>query len=74
MATIGDFNIGTKHPFTLKLMATTDKPREVLANGNITMHFRPFEIRCADVLITDETEQNGALYLMIYGKWEYDGG
>jgi hypothetical protein len=38
------------------------------------MYFKSREIKCAGTLITDNTEQNIALYLMMYGKWEYDGG
>ena len=32
------------------------------------------EIWSDDVLLEDKTERNIALYLMMYGKWVYDGG
>jgi hypothetical protein len=38
------------------------------------MHTSGYEILCADTLIEDKVEQNIVLYLMMYGKWEYDGG
>jgi len=74
MAALGDFMIGTKYPLVLRLIAATDKPRSISADGVASIHFKGFEIRCADTLIEDKTEQNIALYLMMYGKWEYDGG
>jgi len=74
MAVLGDFVIGTRYPLVLRLITATDKPRSVSAEGVVTMTFKSFEITCADTLIEDKTEQNIALYLMMHGKWEYDGG
>jgi hypothetical protein len=74
MAVLGDFVVGTKYPLVLRLITATDKPRSVSAEGVVTMTFKSFEITCADSLIEDKTEQNIALYLMMHGKWEYDGG
>jgi hypothetical protein len=74
MAILGDFSIGTRYPLTLKLNAAMDKPREMLPDGRASMYLGTWEIFVADILLEDKTEQNIALYLMMYGRWNYDGG
>lgn len=74
MAFLGDYSIGTIYPLTLKLLAAMDQPRTISPEGIVSMRIGGVEIRAADVLLEDKTERNIALYLMIYGKWEYDGG
>ena len=74
MAVVGDYSIGTVYPLTLTLKAALDKPREISADGQISMRIRGWEIRVGNTLLEDKTEQNIAFYLMMYGKWEYDGG
>jgi hypothetical protein len=74
MANLGDYSIGTKYPLTLKLNAAMDKPREILPDGQVSMSIAGWEIWVGDVLLEDKAEQNIAFYLMMYGKWNYDGG
>lgn len=74
MATLGDYSIGTTYPLTLRLGAAIDKPRTISAGGVVSMRVGSVEMRAGNVLLEDATERNIALYLMMYGKWEYDGG
>jgi hypothetical protein len=74
MAKLGDYSIGTTYPITLKLIADIKQPRTVSADGRASMHIARVEMRSGNVLLDDKTEQNIAFYLMLYGKWEYDGG
>jgi hypothetical protein len=74
MATLGDYRIGTTYPLTLKLFAAMDKPRTISQEGVVSMQIGNVEIHCADVLLEDKVERNMALYFMMYGRWEYDGG
>lgn len=74
MAVLGDYTIGTRYPLTLRLIADMNKPREILANGKVSMWIRGSEIRAGDILLEDRIERNIAFYLMMYGKWQYDGG
>lgn len=74
MATLGDYSIGTTYPLTLRLGAAIDQPRTISAEGVVSMRIGSVDIRAAGVLLEDATERNIALYLMMYGKWEYDGG
>lgn len=74
MAVLGDYSIGTTYPLTLKLLAAMDQPRTISPEGIVSMRIGSVEMRAADVLLEDKNERNIALYLMMYGKWEYDGG
>jgi hypothetical protein len=74
MATLGDFMIGAQYPLTLKFWAALDKPRSISEEGIASFHIRSADVWCGDTLIADKQERNVALYLMMYGKWEYDGG
>jgi len=74
MATVGDYSIGTTYPLILRLGAGIDKPRTISAEGVVSMRIGSVEMRAGDVLLEDATERNIALYLMMFGKWEYDGG
>lgn len=74
MAVLGDYSIGTTYPLTLKLLAAMGQPRTISPEGIVSMRIGSVEIHSADVLLEDKTERNIALYLMMYGKWEYDGG
>jgi Holliday junction resolvase len=74
MAILGDYTIGTTYPLSLKLLAAMDQPRTLSPGGVVSMRIGQVEIRSADVLLEDKIERNIALYLMMYGKWEYDGG
>jgi hypothetical protein len=74
MAVLGDYSIGTKYPLTLKLLAAMDQPRTISPEGIVSMRIGRVEMWSGGVLLEDKTEQNIALYLMMYGKWEYDGG
>ncbi|MGA7157751.1 MAG: hypothetical protein WBY53_12930 [Acidobacteriaceae bacterium] len=73
MASLGDFAVGTLYPITLRLNADMDKPRETSPARHVTMTTGSAEITVGDVLIEDKAEKNIALYLMMYGKWNYDG-
>jgi hypothetical protein len=70
MASLGDVTIGTKHPLMLRLVAATDKPRSITPEGEVAINLASFQILCAGELVEDELEQNVALYLMMYGKWQ----
>lgn len=74
MAKVGDYSIGTAFPLTLKLSAAMDKPRKITPEGLASMLVGGYELRVGGVLLEDKTEQNIAIYLMMYGKWDYDGG
>jgi hypothetical protein len=74
MAILGDYSIGTVYPLTLKLSAALDKPRDVSQDGKATMQVGAWEIRVGETLLEDTVEQNIAFYLMMYGRWDYDGG
>ncbi len=74
MALLGDYGIGTGYPLTLRLTADMNKPREILPDGKVSMRIEGSEIRVGDILLEDKTERNIAFYLMMYGKWHYDGG
>ncbi len=67
MALLGDYSIGTTYPLTLKLIADMDRPRAISPDGIVSMRIGCAEIRSAHVLLEDKTEQNVALYLMMYG-------
>jgi len=74
MAVLGDYTIATRFPLSLTMVADTDQPRSINANGAATFHVRRSEVSCAGKPIDDKVGRNIALYLMMYGKWEYDGG
>ena len=74
MASLGDYSIGTKYPITLKLNAAMDKPREILPGGQVSIWIGGWEIWVDDIQLKDKAEQSIAFYLMMYGKWNYDGG
>jgi len=74
MATLGDFTIGTKFPLTLRLSADMNQPRSIDAEGKAVMHVGAVEVCCGGEAIVDRAERNIVLYLMMYGRWEYDGG
>jgi hypothetical protein len=74
VASLGDFAIGTEYPITLRLNADMSKPRETTPERRVSMTIGSADITVGDVLIEDKTEKNIALYLMMYGKWVYDGG
>lgn len=74
MASLGDYSIGTTYPLTLKLTASLDKPRTISPEGRVEMTIGAVEISAAGVVLEDKIERNIALYLMMYGKWQYDGG
>lgn len=74
MASLGDFSIGTEYPITLRLNADLSKPRETTTEGHVIKTIGDADIMIGDVLVEDKTEKNIALYLMMYGKWVYDGG
>jgi hypothetical protein len=73
MACLGDFAVGTRYPITLRLNADMAKPREASPERHVTMTTGSAEITVGDVLIEGKAERNIALYLMMYGKWNYDG-
>jgi len=70
MATLGDIMIATNHPLLLRYQVAMDKPRLVTPDGKILVQISEFQISSAHQPITDKTERNIALYLMMYGKWE----
>lgn len=74
MASLGDYAIGTVYPLTLRLIADMNRPREILPNGRVSMWIAGYEIWAGEILLEDKTERNIAFYLMMYGKWRYDGG
>jgi hypothetical protein len=74
MASLGDYSIGTKYPLVLKLAAALDKPRTTSPEGRVEMTIGAVEIGAAGAVLEDKMERNIALYFMIYGKWQYDGG
>jgi len=74
MAVVGDYSIGTIFPLSLKLLAARDQPRTMSPDGIVSMRIGAWEMRAGELLLEDKTEQNIALYLMMYGKWQYDGG
>jgi hypothetical protein len=74
MATLGDFTVGTKFPLTLRLWADMKKARSKDDDGRVLMHVGSVEVSCGGEPIVDRVERNIVLYLMMYGKWEYDGG
>ncbi len=74
MASLGDYSIGTVYPLTLRLTADMKKPREILPDGRVSMWIGGSEIRAGEILLEDKTERNITFYLMMYGKWQYDGG
>lgn len=74
MASLGDYSIGTTYPLTLRLAAALDKPRSISPEGRVEMIIGAVQISAADAILEDRTERNIALYLMMYGKWQYDGG
>jgi len=73
-ALLGDYSIGTVYPLSIRLTADVNKPREVLPDGKVTMWIGGSEFRAGGMLLEDKTERNIAFYLMMYGKWQYDGG
>jgi hypothetical protein len=74
MAVLGDFSIGTRFPLVLSLTAAQNKSRSLSPDGKAVMNVGRADISCAGVPITSAKERNVAIYLMMYGKWEYDGG
>ena len=74
MAVLGDESIGTVYPLTLKLNAMLDKPRKISPDGQVLMHIEGWEIFAGEIPLEDRAEQNIAFYLMMYGRWNYDGG
>jgi hypothetical protein len=74
MASLGDYSIGTTYPLKLRLAAAMDKPRTISAEGRVEMTIGAVEISAAGSVLEDKTEQNIALYLMLYGSLQYDGG
>ncbi len=74
MALLGDVTVATEVPLTMTLTADQSKTRSVSPDGTVTMEGTSRELRCGGTLIADATEKNILLYLMIYGKWQYDGG
>jgi hypothetical protein len=74
MAVLGDFSIGTGFPLVLRLSAAENKQRSFSPDGKVVMSIGQAEISCAGVPITSAKERNVAFYLMMYSKWEYDGG
>jgi hypothetical protein len=74
MSVLGDYSIGTMYPLTLRLTADMNKPREILPDGTVSMWIGGSEIKVDDILLEDKIERNIAFYLMMYGKWHYDGG
>lgn len=73
-AVLGDYSIGTVYPLSIRLAADVNRPREVLPDGKVTMWIGGSEFRAGGILLEDKTERNIAFYLMMYGKWQYDGG
>ncbi len=74
MASLGDYSIGTTYPLVLRLAAAMDKTRTISPEGRVEMTIGAVEISAAGIALEDKVERNIALYLMIYGKWQYDGG
>jgi hypothetical protein len=74
MATLGDFTVGTKFPLTLRLGADMKQARSKDADGKVLMYVGSVEVSCGGEPIVDRVERNIVLYLMMYGKWQYDGG
>ena len=74
MAMLGDFTIGTKYPLTIRLCADLKQERSKDVDGKVLMHVGNVEVTCGGEPIVDSVERNIVLYLMMYGKWQYDGG
>ncbi len=74
MADLGDFTIATRYPLSLKMVVDPHQPREIDTAGIAMIHVLGTEVSCAGTRINDRVGRNVALYLMMYGKWEYDGG
>lgn len=74
MADLGDYTIATRFPLSLTMVADLDQPRSIDAKGAATMRACRSEVSCAGEPINDKVGRNIALYLMMYGKWEYAGG
>ena len=74
MATLGDFTVGTKYPLTVRLGADMKQGRSKDVDGKVLMHVGNVEVSCGGEPIVDPIERNIVVYLMMYGKWQYDGG
>lgn len=71
MANLGDYSVGTRFPLSLVLNADKNKPRSIDANGEGTFTISSVDICCAGQLVTDPIEKRIAIYLILFGKWEY---
>jgi len=72
MASIGDCSIGTRFPLSLVMHADKSKPRSIGAHGNVQFTISNVEAYCAGQRLTDPEERRIAIYLMFYGKWDYE--
>jgi hypothetical protein len=69
MVRLGDLAVGTKPPLVMRFVADPNRPRQILADGQVPFTIGAVEMYCDGVLIEDETERNIAFYLMRYGRW-----
>jgi hypothetical protein len=58
----------------LKLTAAMNQPRTISPDRKASMRIGAVQIWSSHVLLEDNAERNIAFYLMMFGKWEYDGG
>jgi hypothetical protein len=72
MAALGDYNIGTRFPLSLVMHADKTKPRAIGSDGSAMFTISSVELLCAGGSITDPREREIAMFLMFYGKWNYE--
>jgi Holliday junction resolvase len=72
MHRVGDVLIGTEPPLTLRVIADTDKPRQVEQDGHINFTIAATHLYCGGREIIDDTEKRIALYLIFFGNWDDD--
>ena len=72
MASLGDYSIGTRFPLSIVMYADKKKPRAVEENGTASFTVGSVEVCCAGQRIEDPLEKQIAVYLMMYGKWNYE--
>ena len=73
LAALGDRTIGTTPPLKFRMLADTNKPREVKDNGEVPFTIADVAFYSDEKEITDPAEQQIAWMLADLGDWQCDG-
>jgi len=72
MYLLGDYQIGTRMPLKMKLVADKNKPRTVGANGDCRFTIGGVELYCGSTRIEDDLEKKIAFFFMLFGQWQHE--